>query len=236
MLPQPPDIRWVEVRSDAELEQRQVHQPTVDRMQQMALQQLTATVDAQKLQRRQVEISRENTVLIGDYTSVAFSVNDTKWLVQSQGNATLASMLALIKDDILIVDRKYLFFQLGGNQLRTAMKQKIYATLLDMVVLLRDKNPQCGIYFIGVLPRVVDNLEVKPLIMRFNQWLTASVHSVDSIFGKVKFLPVHLQFIDGVNPKVHLFDAQQPLLLNHVGATLFKEVTFQLAEFVKNNT
>lgn len=176
-----------------------------------------------------------NTTLIGDYTSVVFPSHDTKWLVQAQGNATFASTLALVKDEMLVVDRRYIFVQLGGNQVRTGERTKIYSQVLDLVVYIRNKNATSKIFFIGVLPRVIDNEQIKPFIMKFNRWLAAAVNDVNSLFERIKFLPVHLQFLEGNVPKRPLFDQHNSLLLSPLGAAVFKESVFQLAGFVKNN-
>ena len=136
---------------------------------------------------------------------------------------------------MLAVDRKYIFIQLGGNQIRTTEKNKLHSIILDMVVFVRNKNPASRIFFIAVLPRVVDNELAKPLITRFNRWLSSIVNKINVIFERIRFLPVHLHFIDGVTPKRHLFDEQEgSLLLSLVGAAFFKQVVFQAAGFVKN--
>ena len=70
--------------------------------------------------------------------------------------------------------------------------------------------------------------------MKFNRWLATAVREVEVIFDKVKFLPVHLRFLDGVNPRHDLFDVQNNLLLSNTGAALFKQSVFQLAGFMKN--
>ena len=44
-------------------------------------------------------------------------------------------------------------------------------------------------------------MKIKSFIMKFNRWLATAVREVEVIFDKVKFLPVHLRFLDGVKPK-----------------------------------
>ena len=86
-----------------------------------------------KVEMNKLEISQLNTMLIGDYMSVALGHN-SKWLVQVQGNAIFASTVALVKDGMLIGDRHYVFFQQGGNQVRTSDKTKLYGQMLELVV------------------------------------------------------------------------------------------------------
>ena len=180
-----------------------------------------------------LEISPQNTTLIGDYTSVAMT-NDSKWLVQAQGNATFSSTLTFVKDGMLIMDRKYIFFQLGGNQVRGLDSFNMHSVMLELVITIRNANPESRIFFIGVLPRIVDNEQIKPYIMKFNRKLAATANEIDVLFEKVKFLPVHLKFINGTFPRVELFDVNNTLLLNNVGVALFKQAVFKLAGFVKN--
>ena len=156
--------------------------------------------------------------------------------MQVQGNATLGSTLALIKDQMLEIQRRYIFIQLGGNQVRSADRVKIYSQVLELVVAICNKSPDSRIFFIGVLPRIVDNCDIKPFIVKFNRWLASAVCEVDVVFKKIKFLPVHLKFLDGVIPKRNMFNTQNnSLLLSSTGAVYFREVTFQMAGFVKNS-
>ena len=120
---------------------------------------------------------------------------------------------------MLIVDRRYVFFHLGGNQVRTSERNKLYSQILDIVVTVRQSNPLSRIFFIGVLPRLVDNEDIKPFIVRFNHWLAAVVNEVNNVFEKVKFLPVQLHFIAGTSPRAELFDVQNRLLLNNIGGS-----------------
>ena len=104
-------------------------------------------------------------------------------------------------------------------------RDKLYSLILDLVETIRNRNLTSRLFFISVLPRVVDNMEAKPFLIKFNRWLAAIVSEVNTIFDKIKFLPVYLKFLDGVQPQ---------LLLSEVGVALFKQVIFQLAGFMKN--
>ena len=182
-----------------------------------------------------MEISCANTTLIGDYTSVVFSSADSKWLVQAQGNATFASTLALIKDSMIAVDRRYIFIQLEGNQVMTTERERLQSLILDLVVKITNKNPESRLFFVSVLPRFTDNQQVKPFIVKFNRWLAVAVHEMNIIFECIKFLPVHFKFLEGAEPRRYLYDIQgNLLLLSQMGAALFKQIIFQLAGFVKN--
>ena len=109
-MPLPSDV-WVVVMQQRKPEKMMT--PPPDQIQQV------------KVEMNKLEISQLNTILIGDYMSVALGHN-FKWLVQVQGNAIFASTVALVKDGMLIVDRHYVFFQRGGNQVRTSDKTKLY--------------------------------------------------------------------------------------------------------------
>ena len=183
---------------------------------------------------RKMEITPENTTLIGDYTSVVFDEFDTKWLVQAQGNATFGSTLALVRDGMINIEKRYIFLQLGGNQVRSLQQDKLYSYMLDLVVAIREKSPESHIFVIGVLPKIVDNQEIKPFIMKFNRYLAATTENVNSVFERIRFLPVHLHFLDGTTPTPQLFDDTNPLLLSKTGAIYFKQIVFKLAGFIKN--
>ena len=214
----PPDVRVV-------IEQQE---PNTAPSRAMALDFPNGRKDTSKL-----EISKLNTTLIGDYTLVAL-MSDSKWLIQAQGNATFTSTVALVKDGMLIIDRRYVFFQLGGNQVRTSDKSKLYGQMLELVVAVREVSPDSRIYFLGVLPRVPDNQDIKPFIMRFNRWLAANTADLDMVFEKIKFLPIHLKFINGIFLRQEMFQSDFPLLPSNIGATLFRQRVFNLAGFVKN--
>ena len=220
ILPLPPDKRNVQMK----MEKR----PQIVQAQQ-AMDHRSVVIESEQVQtstsvvRQKIEISSANTMLIGDYSSAVFSPLDARWLVQAQGNATFASILTLIKEDMIAVDRRYVFLQMGGNQVMTSDRQKIHSQVLELVVAIRQKNANSTIYFVGVLPRVVNNEEIKPFIMKFNRWLATSVKEVDIIFEHVRFLPVYLKFIEGNVPKLHLFDPQNSLLLSPAGAELFRQ-------------
>ena len=80
---------------------------------------------------RQIENSPENTTIISDYTLASFLNSDSKWLVQAQGNAMLSSTLALVKDSMLVIDKRYIFIQLGGNQVFSLNKDKVMSVVFD---------------------------------------------------------------------------------------------------------
>ena len=100
-------------------------------------------------------ISNLNTTLIGDYISAVFPEYHATWLVQAFGNVTFQSVLDMIIKDELIIERKYILPQLGGNQMRSATKQGVFKSLLEVIIAIRDKNDDSRIFIIPVLPRPV---------------------------------------------------------------------------------
>ena len=79
-------------------------------------------IQVKQKQMKQPDITNLNTTLIGDYTATVYPQYNVKWLVQATGNATFKSTIEAVKSGNIVVDRKYIFIQLGGNQLRTADK------------------------------------------------------------------------------------------------------------------
>ena len=184
---------------------------------------------------KQNDITALNTTIIGDYTATVFPAYHTKWLVQAWGNATLASTMESIDNKLVTVDRRYIFLALGGNQLRTSTRQSVSMQVLELVSKIRDKNEESRIFFVGVLPRPVENAEVKPLIVKFNRFLMQAVEKAAVIFDKVWFLPAHLEFISDGVPVEEFFHQDDRLTLNERGAILFRNTLFRLAGFRKND-
>ena len=113
--------------------------------------------------KQDVQISCLNTTLIGDFTAAAFSDFDTKWLVQSAGNATFESITKGVNEGSILVDRKYVFLAVGANQVRSGERNKIFQQVLELVVAIRERNKDSRIFFTGILPRPVENLVIKTL-------------------------------------------------------------------------
>ena len=183
---------------------------------------------------KQPEISVLNTMIIGDYTATVYPSYHMKWLVQAWGNTTLGSTLESIDNKLITVDKKYIFIALGGNQLCTSTRQSVSMQVLELVSKIRDKNEKSRIYFVGVLPRPIENIEVKPLIVKFNRFLAAAVEKAAVIFERVKFLPAHLEFIQDGAPAEEFFHQDDKLTLNDRGAILLRNTLFRLAGFKKN--
>ena len=236
LLP-PPDIRKVELKqAPEELQMPQWMLVDVPEQQKEfgVLHQKQQKIEERKKLANQPEIMNLNTTLIGDYTATVFPEYNVKWLVQATGNATFASVVDAINDGSLVVERRYIFIMLGGNQLRSADKTKVFRSVMELVVAIRDKSKESRIFIISVLPRPVDNQEVKPLLVKFNRWLASAASWLENIFGKVKFLPVHTRFIDAEGPILDFFKEDQ-LTLNEAGAKLLKMTIFEMAGFVHDN-
>ena len=135
---------------------------------------------------------------------------------------------------MLDVDKKYVFFQLGGNQVQTSTKDKLFLQVLEIVLEVRKVCENSRILFVGVLPRPVDNEIIKPFIVKFNRWLAAACAEVDSLFDRVKFVPAHLKFLHGDYPRTQMFNQDDLLTLNEAGAKLLHNTIFEQAGFVRN--
>ena len=250
ILPAPPDSRRVVLRDleirteshsprliDSQLQLQQQHtvsdQQTNSHPYQQSPQERYMNITHQP-QKPKLEISSVNTTLIGDYTSTIFDEFSTKWLVQAVGNATFSSTLESIQQGLTTVDRRYIFIQLGGNQLRTADSDNVYNNLLNLIVIIRDRNPESRIFIVAVIPRPIDNDQVKVLIMKMNRWLRGAVERVARMFQGVKFLPVQLAFLNGAVPNQQLYNENDQLTLNDAGARVFKQQVFKLARFARN--
>ena len=110
----------------------------------------------------------------------------------------------------------------------------LFSVILDIVVQVRKISQDSRIFFVGVLPQPIDNSEIKPFIVRFNQWLSITVVQVDSLFERVKFIPAHLKFLHADIPRAELFNQDDGLTLNEAGAKLLRNTLFSEAGFVKN--
>ena len=220
ILPPPPDIRKVVLQNISNKgDVTTIHTPHKPR----------------EASAKKMEISALNTTLVGDYIASVFPEYSSKWLVQAQGNATFASVVEAIQQDVVTVDRRYVFFQLGGNQIRSADAHNTFNNVLNLVAMVRNRKADSRIYFIAVLPRPVENDQVKVLVMKSNRWISHAVERVNNMMGRVTFLPVQLKFLNGSQPRMEFFHADDRLTLNTAGALMFKEEVFKLAGFVRNN-
>ena len=150
ILPPPPDVRKVQLSAANEVI-RTVHSN-----------QIVGTENVNPVQ--QETISNLITTFIGDYIGACFPEYREKWLVQAIGNATFPSTLQAIIDDSLIINRKYIFLQLGGNQIRSVSKMIVYKQLLAVILALRERQAESHIFVVGVLPRPIKTC-------RQNHWL-----------------------------------------------------------------
>ena len=179
-------------------------------------------------------ISSANTTLIGDYVAAGYSEFHIQWCVQAFGNATFGSLLQMIKSLEIVVNRRYVFFEVGGNQIRSADRNTVFQNALDLAVATRERNPDARIFFVGILPRPVENDDAKPFIAKFNRWMVQAVNRISLFMTHVSFLPVHLAFIQDSKPRIHLFNPDDRLTLNEAGLTIFKRKCFELAGFARN--
>ena len=114
-------------------------------------------------------ISSGNTMIIGDYIPSSFNWHDAKWLVQATGNAMINTIIdAMLMNDIT-VDRHYIFVVVRHNQLRYMTKSQINTGFWQIINIIRQRNKHAKIFISALLPRPVDNQEVKPLINKFNR-------------------------------------------------------------------
>ena len=178
-------------------------------------------------------ISRENTTIIGDYVAGCFNTNDRKWKVQVQGNATLQSLVWALQHDDLDVQKRYIFFMVGHNQLLTATKGIVVDYVRELIYEVRAKNPGARIFFSALLPRPIDNDTIKPLIVKFNRFLFAAVQKAARTHQRIKFLVLQHHFIQHSSPLLDLFNSDH-VTVNEEGAKTLKAALFQLAGFAVN--
>ena len=113
-------------------------------------------------------ISSGNTTIIGDYIATGFDKHDKKWLVQAAGNATYQSVIQSVKEGSITVDRRYIFLVLGHNQIHQVSKSLVSQAVQQLVKVIRARNTTVKIFFAALLPHLVDNQVVKPLIIKMN--------------------------------------------------------------------
>ena len=231
ILPPPPDTRRVLM----------VHPPhksheaqQIEQIQHSPQQALQSTQAQQ--QERKISISAHNTMLIGDYISAVFPADLQLMLVQAIGNATFQSTADLICADAIQVCHRYIFLQLGGNQIRSMDKEKVFKAALTVVIAIRERSPESRIFMLGVLPKPVENDSAKVHIMKFNRWLSIAVKRIDALFHRVKFLPVQLPFLNASGPIMEYYNSDDQLTLNQAGAEVLRRAIFRLAGFVKNTS
>ena len=178
-------------------------------------------------------ISRANTTIIGDYVLGCYKNDDSKWVVQCMGNATLQSVVLSLQHNNLDVQKRYIFILIGHNQIMSSTKGTVADAVAEIVQEIRFKNQSARIYFAAILPRPIDNDNTKPLIVKFNRNLFAAVARVSKTIKKVKFLVVQHRFIHHSKPVTGLFNSDL-ITLNEAGAKTLKSSLFELAGFAMN--
>ena len=179
-------------------------------------------------------ISSLNTTIIGDYIVAGFLQYDAKWLVQATGNATFQSVLMQIKLGVVNVQRRYIFILLGHNQLCTVKKSWVKDMVRQFVVHIRSMNTVSKIFFVALLPRLVDNDTAKPKLIKFNRCLAAAVTAVALDYDRVSFIPVQHEFHHNSLPLKNLYNPDG-FTLSHAGLVLLKKKLFHFAGFKKND-
>ena len=217
-LPPPPDVRHVVMDATS----ANCHAPTV----------CTGAEETHSKEAARPKISSGNTTLIGDYVAASFDKHDKKWLVQATGNATFQSLCDDIRNRVITVDRSYIFFVVGHNQIRQISKASVYAGCSTLVDLVRRANPPAKI-FSALLPRLVDNQEAKPLIVKFNRALATAINRIKKTDPRVILLPVQHAFIKDTKPIWQLYE-ENGFMLNKQGVAVLKHSMFAHAGFVKN--
>ena len=196
ILPPPPDIRNVIISPENILEANRVTYEVPYSMQPSKVPNpdppgVTQT-NIQMLGRLQQNsrevISNLNTTIIGDYVVAAFHSNDSKWLVQSFGNATIEYLINGVKTGTITVARRYVFIVIGHNQIWSLSKQQIIRQVLELAVAIKNNNSDCRIYFSALIPRPVDNEQAKLQLVKFNQSLHLAVNKAKKVLNRVHFL------------------------------------------------
>ena len=110
----------------------------------------------------------------------------------------------------------------------------MFSQVLEIVLEVRKVCENSRIFFVGVLPRPIDNEIIKPFIVKFSRWLAAACGEVHSLFDRVKFVPAHLKFLHGNCPRTQMFNQDDLLMLNEAGAKVLRNTIFEQAGFVRN--
>ena len=177
-------------------------------------------------------ISSGNTTLIGDKMAAAFDKHDPLWLVQVSGNETFQTVLQKILDGEVTVQRKYVFIQIGSNQVQLGTRSMVYRLIGRIVQAIRQVNKNARVFFVGVLPRPIDNEQVKPKICEFNRFLAGAVKNVKD--GMVKYVPIQIHFLRGQLPRMEFYQPDR-VLLNKEGAAQLRKRLFEAAGFKAND-
>ena len=117
-------------------------------------------------------------MIIGDYVAMVFDRFNSKWLVQVTGNSMVQSVISVIHNKQITVDRRYIFVVLGHNQLHMAERAVVGDMFQELIGLIRDLSPIARIFVSALLPRPVDNAMVKPLIVKFNRALSVVIGKI----------------------------------------------------------
>ena len=237
LLPPPPDERKVVLQAESARTTQYYAQDEVTPAKhqseiQKTVQQILVDMQIEKKPEMQL-ISKLNTTIIGDHVIAAFNDSDSKWTVQSTGNATFQSVIKQLAVGLIDVSKKYVFIVLGNNQVRTANRNAIISLIDTLVTDIRKENQDTKIFFAGVLPRPVDNKELKVALVNINRWIALAVARVVRSQPRVHYLAVQHKFLENGTPITHMFD-QDGFMLSPAGAALLRRSLLEMAGFRKN--
>ena len=178
-------------------------------------------------------ISADNTTFIGDAVFVRMAETSASWLVQVVASLTCKSIIDLILQEKIKVDRKYIFIACGSSQLYTIGDAdiRIYCNrLLDTIMSL---NSTAKIFMVPILPRPADNDDARAYIVDFNKKLTKEIRKLERGFSNITFIPVQNHFLRNRIPE-EKFYSEDRFSLNIEGCKKFKSLALEAAGFKRN--
>ena len=179
------------------------------------------------------DINSGNTTIIGDAVISVFTTLNGPWLVQMVGNLTIQVLAQLLVDGKMI-PKKYNFIAVGSNQLYSASDSDIRKYYNRILTVILDKVPKAKIYFIPVLPRPLDNDDVKAFVVDYNRHLSNTVKGMVRSGMSVRYLAIQNEFLFNGKPDGRYF-AEGTQHLNEEGARRFRTLVFEAAGFKKNS-
>ena len=147
------------------------------------------------------------------------------------GNLTFQTAVDYISKSKIVIDRKNIFIALGSNQIYSATKDNVNKWVNRLINTIDCLNSNCKIYFVPVLPRPIDNQQVKPYIIAVNKMIHACVKKCAK--QHVQFLSIQNFFVKNGVPDPRLYENDK-VSLNTDGCTKLRTLVFEAVGFKKN--
>ena len=193
----------------------------------------TSPVTVDSVQSKKECTNQVNTTLIGDVVFSALVAQQKAWQVQIIGNVTLQAAVDYVQNGTFDVSHRYIFLAIGSNQVYTSNQHDVSKFLHRLVFTIISINAEAKLFIIPVLPRPVDDTQVKQYIIDFNRMLSNATKKLAAESINVMFLSIQNCFLRAGKADDRWY-SRDLVSLNQQGCSRLRNMVFEAAGFKKN--